>query len=663
MAVGPADLRRAGRAVGVDRRGVVCGVAGRRRRCVGRSPSVTPDRRTRGRDAHRPRTAPGHPGPSSHSARGVWAILRRREPRDRPRHQAVRRDPRPRRADLRACRRARSSASSGPTARARPRRCGSASGSSRPTPARSAGKGRRSPSCRAGRGATCPRSAGCTRGWASSTSSSTSPRCTARRPIVARREALAWLTRFRIPDYADRRAEELSKGNQQKVQFIAAILHEPDVLLMDEPFTGLDPVNLVAAARGVHRAARPRAARSSSRPTRWRPPRRCASRSRSSIAAGSSPAARLRDLKRASGAPDGPTRDRGRARCRTGSMGVAGVAAVRPAAGFTELELPPASEPARRPGRRRSARGALVTRFEVVEPRLEALFIEHVGHPRRGRARAGSRRRRSSPRTRPDGPPRPAPAERRDRRPPRVPRPGAQPAVPAPRRSSSWAWPSPWPSRRSRIRYLDRDRRPTGSSSSSTDDGLAAAMIGTANSLLNLPPPRRTRRPGSSRSASSAVQTVGDGGGPARGRARSTGSSPSSAASGQLDVDFRRPRPGQLRSQHAGFAAMSVGDPRLDEPLPPGSQLGAFQTPDFASSRSMPRPWTAAGRSGRRRRAALPRGRLRRPAVHHDHDLRDVGRDGRRGREEQPGHGADDQRRLAAPAAGRQGRRDRWRPG
>ena len=64
---------------------------------------------------------------------------------------------------------------------------------------------------------------------------------------VARREAanLArhWLARFRIPDYADRRAEELSKGNQQKVQFIGAILHDPDVLLMDEPFSGLDPIN------------------------------------------------------------------------------------------------------------------------------------------------------------------------------------------------------------------------------------------------------------------------------------------------------------------------------------------------------------------------------------------------------------------------------------
>ena len=42
-----------------------------------------------------------------------------------------------------------------------------------------------------------------------------------------------------------RRAEQLSKGNQQKIQFIAAVLHDPQVLLMDEPFTGLDPVNVM----------------------------------------------------------------------------------------------------------------------------------------------------------------------------------------------------------------------------------------------------------------------------------------------------------------------------------------------------------------------------------------------------------------------------------
>jgi len=60
---------------------------------------------------------------------------------------------------------------------------------------------------------------------------------------AAERETREWLDRFRIPEYADRRAEQLSKGNQQKIQFIAAILHDPQVLLMDEPFTGLDPVN------------------------------------------------------------------------------------------------------------------------------------------------------------------------------------------------------------------------------------------------------------------------------------------------------------------------------------------------------------------------------------------------------------------------------------
>ena len=60
----------------------------------------------------------------------------------------------------------------------------------------------------------------------------------------AGKEALDWLARFRIAEYADRKAESLSKGNQQKVQYIATILHDPDVLLMDEPFAGLDPVNV-----------------------------------------------------------------------------------------------------------------------------------------------------------------------------------------------------------------------------------------------------------------------------------------------------------------------------------------------------------------------------------------------------------------------------------
>ncbi len=54
---------------------------------------------------------------------------------------------------------------------------------------------------------------------------------------------MEWLERFDLADRADARVKELSKGNQQKVQFISAILHEPDIMILDEPFSGLDPIN------------------------------------------------------------------------------------------------------------------------------------------------------------------------------------------------------------------------------------------------------------------------------------------------------------------------------------------------------------------------------------------------------------------------------------
>lgn len=53
-----------------------------------------------------------------------------------------------------------------------------------------------------------------------------------------------WLNRFGISEYKERKIKELSKGNQQKIQFITAIIHEPDLLVLDEPFTGLDPINV-----------------------------------------------------------------------------------------------------------------------------------------------------------------------------------------------------------------------------------------------------------------------------------------------------------------------------------------------------------------------------------------------------------------------------------
>ncbi|MBP1992435.1 ABC transporter ATP-binding protein [Paenibacillus eucommiae] len=53
-----------------------------------------------------------------------------------------------------------------------------------------------------------------------------------------------WLERFGVPEYYNKRVEELSKGNQQKVQFIAAVIHNPEILILDEAFSGLDPVNV-----------------------------------------------------------------------------------------------------------------------------------------------------------------------------------------------------------------------------------------------------------------------------------------------------------------------------------------------------------------------------------------------------------------------------------
>lgn len=58
-------------------------------------------------------------------------------------------------------------------------------------------------------------------------------------------EIMNWLKRFDLTSYANRKIQELSKGNQQKVQFIMALIQKPKFVILDEPFTGLDPLNQV----------------------------------------------------------------------------------------------------------------------------------------------------------------------------------------------------------------------------------------------------------------------------------------------------------------------------------------------------------------------------------------------------------------------------------
>lgn len=60
----------------------------------------------------------------------------------------------------------------------------------------------------------------------------------------ARARADRWLARLKIAEWKNKKSSELSKGMQQKVQFITTVLHEPDLLILDEPFSGLDPVNV-----------------------------------------------------------------------------------------------------------------------------------------------------------------------------------------------------------------------------------------------------------------------------------------------------------------------------------------------------------------------------------------------------------------------------------
>ena len=60
---------------------------------------------------------------------------------------------------------------------------------------------------------------------------------------VAQQKATEWCQKLEIAEKLQSKVEELSKGMQQKIQFIAALLHDPDFVIMDEPFFGLDPVN------------------------------------------------------------------------------------------------------------------------------------------------------------------------------------------------------------------------------------------------------------------------------------------------------------------------------------------------------------------------------------------------------------------------------------
>ncbi len=195
--------------------------------------------------------------------------------------------------------------------------------------------------------------------------------------VDASREIGEWLERFRIPDYLDRKVEELSKGNQQKIQFIASILHDPEVLVMDEPFSGLDPINVRLLKEAFSEMRGRGKTLIFSTHQMEQVEELCESiaivdRGRVVVSGA------VRDVKRAMG--------RQIVRLATDGDGqnvewverLPGVAITAQRADFVELRVPADHDP-EEILRAALARGDRVTRFEITEPSLEEIFVEHVG--------------------------------------------------------------------------------------------------------------------------------------------------------------------------------------------------------------------------------------------------------------------------------------------
>jgi ABC-2 type transport system ATP-binding protein len=193
----------------------------------------------------------------------------------------------------------------------------------------------------------------------------------------ARADALAWLARFRIADLADRRAETLSKGNQQKVQYIATVLHRPDVVLMDEPFVGLDPVN-VALLKSAFLEMRDQG-RTVVFSTHQLEQAEELCDSVAIIDHGRIvTAGSTRDVKRSTGHQV--------VRIATSGDGDASwlrslphVALTRAGRDYAELQLDASGDP-QSVLQAVLAHGGDVLRFEVTDPSLEDVFVERVGH-------------------------------------------------------------------------------------------------------------------------------------------------------------------------------------------------------------------------------------------------------------------------------------------
>ena len=190
---------------------------------------------------------------------------------------------------------------------------------------------------------------------------------------VAASRARSWCERMQIDEVMEKKTEELSKGMQQKIQFIAALLHEPELVIMDEPFSGLDPVNATLLMDTLLDLKRQGKAILFSTHRMDQVEKLCDEiaiiyKGRLVLSGG------MREIK--SGYP--ANRIHVQFSGDAGFLEHAAIASAKNYAGMAEITLSDASA-AQSVLAFAISRGTQISRFEVMEPTLEEIFIETVG--------------------------------------------------------------------------------------------------------------------------------------------------------------------------------------------------------------------------------------------------------------------------------------------
>ena len=189
----------------------------------------------------------------------------------------------------------------------------------------------------------------------------------------AKKRALQWSERLELSAWTEKKVEELSKGMQQKVQFIGALLHEPQLIIMDEPFSGLDPSNAIVLKDVLLELKKAGKTLLLSTHRMDQAERMCDSiclinRGRSLLEGD------LRQIKSRFGMRNVQIKYEGDSRFLHEPRLVQ---SFNDYGNYVEVRLAPGADPQEL--LRLAASGARLSRFELMEPSLEEIFLDAVG--------------------------------------------------------------------------------------------------------------------------------------------------------------------------------------------------------------------------------------------------------------------------------------------